>query len=134
MPLVNLSKFLFSYLQNGSDSAKSVYFTRPLGNPGEKQPLFIKKKERERNWCFHGACHMADTVWFSQEPSEGGPLIGPFVGVELSAQRGYLTRSPQSWKKKELGFGPRLDQCETPWLKKKELTLLSIFLLYARNY
>lgn len=77
---------------------------------------------------------MADTVWFSQEPSEGGPLIGPFVGVELSAQRGYLTWSPQSWKKKELGFGPRLDQCETPWLKKKELTLLSIFLLYARNY
>ena len=65
-----------------------------LGNAGEKQPLFIKKKKKkkkERNWCFHGTCHMPDTVWFSQEASEGGPIIGPFVGVVLSAQRGYLT-------------------------------------------
>ena len=107
-----------------------------LGNPREKQPLFIKKKKKKlRNWCFHGTCHMPDTVWFSQEASEGGPIIGPFVGVVLSAQRGYLTWvSVQSWKNKELGFGSRLDQCETPWLKKKEPTLLSIFLLYAWNY
>lgn len=106
MSFVNLSE-LFSYLQNGDDSAKSVCFTGSLGNRGGKQPLFIK--EKERNWCFHSTCHVPDTVWFSQQPSEV-PLLSHFVGIERAAQRGYLSFvSPQSWKKKELGFGPRLD-------------------------
>lgn len=62
---------------------------RLVGKPREERgPLQIKEKERNR--CFQGTCHVPDTAWFSRT-ALWGPIIDHFVDVECAGQRGYLS-------------------------------------------